>query len=46
MLFFGENSVVGLDAVFGEEFIVALGLDVYKILLLVSSGNIGSIDGD
>lgn len=28
VLFFGQDGVVGLEAIFGEELIVALGLDV------------------
>jgi hypothetical protein len=35
VLFFGQDGVVGLEAVFGEELIVALGLNVCMVLLLV-----------
>ena len=46
MLFFGEDSIVGLEAVFGEELIVALSLDICGTELLVLSGNIRSIERD
>jgi len=34
VLFFSQDSIVGLQAVFGEKFIVALGLDICRIVLL------------